>query len=138
MTLGVALVAASPADLVKVRQQNYKQIGRSAKAIFDELKSPQPSMTAIQSNARNVAALAHQLPTWFPAGTGPEAGVKTAALPAIWQRKPEFSKAASDFEAAARQLAVVSARGSITEVQAAAGTMGGTCKACHQSFRAKD
>jgi cytochrome c556 len=138
LTLGVAVIAAAPADLIKVRQQNYKQIGRSTKAIFDELKSSQPNIALIQTNARTVATLAHQLPTWFPEGTGPEAGIKTGALPAIWQRKPEFLKAAGNFDAAARQLSAASAKGSVSEIQAAAGAMGGTCKACHQAFRAKD
>jgi cytochrome c556 len=138
LTLGVAVAAATPADLIKVRQQNYKQIGRSTKAIFDELKGSQPNVASVQANARIVAALAHQLPTWFPQGTGPEAGVKTAALPAVWQQKAEFAKDASNFEMAARQLSAVSAKGSVADIQAAAGVMGGTCKACHQTFRAKD
>lgn len=131
-------MAATPADLIKVRQQNYKQIGRSSKAIFDELKTAQPNMALIQTSARNIATLAHQLPTWFPAGTGPEAGVKTAALPAVWQRRPEFLKAAANFDAAASMLSAAGARGSVADIQAAADAMGGTCKACHQTFRAKD
>lgn len=138
LTFGAAVIAAAPADLIRERQQSYKHIGRSTKAIFDELKASQPNIASIRANALTVATLAHQLPTWFAKGTGPEAGIKTAALPEIWKRGPEFAKAASNFDAAARQLNAVSAKGSVADIRVAAGAMGGTCKACHQTFRARD
>ena len=39
---------------------------------------------------------------WFPKGTGPEAGVKTAALPDIWKNKPDFNDKVAAMQAAFR------------------------------------
>jgi cytochrome c556 len=80
----------SPADIIKTRQKNLKELGASVKAIMDQLKTGMPDKTVTVPAAEKIAALAKDLPTWFPKGTGPEAGVKTAAKPEIWEKPDEF------------------------------------------------
>ncbi|MDB5720105.1 MAG: cytochrome c [Alphaproteobacteria bacterium] len=131
-------LAATAGDVIKARQANYKQIGKANKAIMDELKQPAPSVAVIQANAKTLDGLVKRIPNWFPAGTGPETGVKTAALPAIWQQGAEFKKDARNMWGAANALDVAARSGDLARIRAAVPTVGASCKACHQTFRAKD
>jgi cytochrome c556 len=137
-----ALVAA-PADpaavqkVVDARVAHYKDIGKSAKAIHDELGQSQPNLASVQTNSRVIEALAKQLPTWFPAGTGQQPGVKSEALPVIWQQNALFRQRAAGLEGAAHAVTLAAASGNVAATQAAASNLGGACKACHETFREK-
>ena len=130
--------AATAAGVISARQGNYKQIGKANKAINDELRKPAPAIAVIQANAVILDTLAPRIPSWFPKGTGPEAGVKTAALPAIWQRNPEFQAAARNFAIAAHNFRAAAASGDMNRVRAALPAVGTSCRSCHETFRAKD
>jgi cytochrome c556 len=137
-----SLSAAAPSadaaqKVVDARVAHYKDIGKSTKAIHDQLGQSQPDLQAIQSNARVIEALAKQIPTWFPKGTGQQPGVKTEALPAIWEQGPTFKQRAVDLAGAAHQLAAAAATGDPASTKAAFGKLGGACKACHDTFREK-
>lgn len=138
LAMASAAIAATPTQIIAARQQGYKDIGRAMKALMDTLRSPTPSTTVARSSAQTILATAPHIKGWFPVGSGPEAGVKTAALPAIWQRKPEFDKDADNLVAAARMLDAAAASGNIAAVRDAAGKLGGSCKACHTDFRKRE
>jgi cytochrome c556 len=137
-TVAGTALAATAAQVVAARQQNYKQIGKATKGIMDELKKPSPSIAAIRGDAKTIDRLARRVPGWFPKGSGAEAGVKTAALPVIWQQPADFRAAAVRLAAAARALDAAAAKGDIAQVRGAASGLGGACKNCHQTFKAKD
>ncbi|HKR24455.1 MAG TPA: cytochrome c, partial [Allosphingosinicella sp.] len=88
--LSVATAAAAqlrpPEAAVRIhaRQAHYKQMAAAMKGLGDQLRGDRPSLAEIRGRSRIVARLAPQLLHWFPHGTGPEAGVRTRALPAIW------------------------------------------------------
>jgi cytochrome c556 len=130
--------AATPAGVIAARQESYKQIGKANKAINDELRKGAPSMPVIQASATVLDTLAPRIPGWFPRGTGPEAGVKTAALPAIWQQNAQFLTAARNFAGAAHNLRAAATGGDVNRVRAATVALGQTCRTCHETFRAKD
>jgi cytochrome c556 len=130
-------VAAAPADVITTRQQGFKQMGKAFKAINDNLKAT-PSVDLIRTNAAVIAQQAPKVGTWFPAGTGKEVGVKTGALPAIWQQKGEFDAGARKLADAARAFNATAAKGDIGEIRTAAGALGQTCKGCHQTFRERE
>ncbi|QJU58960.1 cytochrome c [Sphingomonas sp. AP4-R1] len=130
-------VAAAPADVITARQQGYKQIGRAFKAIGDSLKAT-PDVALIRTNAAVIAQQAPKITSWFPAGTGKEAGVKTGALPAIWSQRAEFDADAKKFADAAKAFNGVAAKGNVDEIKTAAGALGQTCKGCHTTFRERD
>jgi len=132
--------ASDPAAVQKVvdaRVAKYKQIGKANKAIKDELGQPQPNLASVQNNARVIEALAKQIPSWFPRGTGEQAGVKTEALPIIWQQVPVFKQRAAGLAGAAHQLGATAASGNLDATKAAAGNLSQACKACHDTFREK-
>ena len=128
-------VAATPAETVTARQNNFKQMGRAQKAISDELKKPSPDIAVIRGSAQTLAGLAPNVSRWFPRGTGAESGAKTGALAAIWQRTPQFNNSANQLTNAARGLQRAAASGNVNQVKAAFPAVGGACKGCHDTFK---
>jgi cytochrome c556 len=133
-----AAPAADPAEVIKARQAHYKEIGKAMKAIGDELKKSAPDVAVIQANAATIDRLAPQVPSWFPAGSGPEAGVKTEARAEIWTKPEEFSTAAANFVTAARQFNATAQTGDVAAIGAAMKQLGGSCKGCHDKFRTEE
>lgn len=133
-----AALAADMTSVVQARQAHYKQIGKATKAVKDALNAPTPDLAAIRASAKTIDALAPQLPSWFPAGSGPESGVKTTAKATIWSNPAEFKKDAAAFAAEARTFNAVAAGGDVKAIRAEYANLGNACKTCHQSFRTKD
>jgi len=139
MVAGAASVAlADASSLIKERQSHYKQIGAAAKGIHDELNKPAPDVAAVQGFARQIDSLAPQIPSWFPKGTGPEAGVKTAAKPEIWTDPSGFAAVASAFAAEAHKFDGVAQSGNVDAIRAEYVNLGKACFACHSKYRAKE
>ncbi len=137
LAAGAAFAQAPSTPEQKVRHAHFHDIGKAFKGILDEVKAPAPSIAVLQTNAKTIDDLAAQVPTWFPAGTGPEAG-KTDALATIWQKPDEFKKDAANFATAAHATNLAAQSGSVDAVKGSLQALGGACKACHEVFRAKD
>jgi cytochrome c556 len=136
---GGALAAGlSGADAAKDRMEHMKAMGAASKAIFDQLKSGAPDLAVVKVQAAKIDASAKILPTWFPAGSGQEAYAKSAALPAIWTDPAGFAAKARGLAGAADKLDAVAQAGDTAALGAAAHDLGGACKACHDSFKAKE
>ncbi|HEY0165114.1 MAG TPA: cytochrome c [Sphingomicrobium sp.] len=120
--------------LLKERHENYEKIGDAMKVISRELKGDSPDLAAVRQNAGIVANLAPQIPSWFPPGTGPDAG-KTDAKAEIWQKPDDFIAKSTAFTAAARAFNTAAQGTDLAAIRAAQGTMGKTCKACHDLYR---
>lgn len=134
LAAGVA-VAATPAETITARQDNFKRIGRASKAIGDEFKKPAPDIRVIRAASQAIANLAPQVHRSFPRGTGKESGAKTGALPAIWAQTPLFNTKANQFTTAARAFQQAATRGNIDQIKAAFPALGGACKGCHETFK---
>lgn len=128
-------VAAAPSATIQQRQENFKAMGKAMKGTMDEFKLPSPNPATIKANANALAAAAGKVKGHFPKGTGPEAGVKTDALPVIWEKQAEFKAADAKLVAAAKAFQAAANTGDLGKMQAAAGAVGGTCKGCHDTFR---
>ncbi len=138
VVIAACAYAATPAEQVAARQASYKQVGKAMKGIGDELKKADPAVPLIQANAKTIVALAPHVLKWFPKGSGPEAGVKTAALPAIWEQWPDFKIAAVKMLTASKALDAAAATGDLGQIKPAVAALGATCRGCHEKFRAKD
>jgi cytochrome c556 len=128
----------TPKEQIELRQGQLKKLGKAFKTISDELKAGEPDMDAIQAAAASVPVESEGMADWFPAGTGPESGVKTDALPAIWEQPDLFAEKVANFRAAAGELATTAEGGDAAAIGAAFAATGGTCKSCHETFRADD
>lgn len=133
---GTAL--ADAASFQKSREDYFHAIGKAAKASNEEFKKPAPSIAEIQKLAAAIDALAPKEPSMFPAGSGPETGLKTEARAEIWTKWSDFKAAADKFAGAAHNYSLVAQKGDVAAAKAAFYQMGGTCKACHEQFRKED
>ena len=130
--------AASPADTVTARVANFKVMGRSMKAIGEQLRSPAPDIAIIRASADALAGAAPKVTPFFPRGTGPESGVRTHALPVIWAKPAEFGAASAKLVNGANALQAAARSGNLDQVKAAMPAVGGACKGCHDQFKARD
>lgn len=136
-TAGVAAVSGNKAKQIShERHEGMESIGKQFKALRRELDSPAPNAGAVQASANQVDSLATKSSTWFAKGSGPEAG-KTGAKPEIWQNWPDFVAKNRAFQQSAKAFRAVAAKGDMTAAKASFAQLGGTCKACHDSYRAE-
>lgn len=135
---GVA-VAQEPspgAKAVLVRQAHMKEFGKAFGGLGAELRKEAPDKAQIAADAANARGLAQALPTWFPKGSGPEAGVKTAARAEIWSDAAGFDTAATRLQAETTKLADLAAGGDFDAIRVQARAAGAACAACHDKYRA--
>lgn len=125
-------------EQIEARQGQLKKVGKSFKAISDQLKSDSPDVAAIQAAAASVPEDTTGMADWFPEGTGPESGVETDALPIIWEEKEDFLEKVSTMQEAAVALAAAAEGGDVAAIGAAFQETGGSCKACHDKYRLDD
>src|SRR5215469_13616640 len=121
--LGFCLVTigamAGPAEIaqIKPRQDKLRDMGGALKAIDDELKKRNVDWdNVVLPNVQTLKDRSGYLLNWFPKGSGRESGVKTYALPVIWQKNDDFVKLGKAMQAAT----------------------GKACKACHDDYRSPD
>jgi cytochrome c556 len=131
-------VSGSPAEVIRARQANYKQMGAAMKGINDQLHGGAPSLPVIRRGSRLIAASALQLLRWFPPGTGREAGVRTRARPEIWSDGVGFRRAGAGLLIAARTLDAAAQRGDLDAIRAAVPQVAHACGACHDDYRAPE
>ena len=137
-SLGTALSAATPAETISQRQNGFKSIGRSMKAVRDELAKPRPDYVVMQNNARALRLAAQRNAWLFPRNTGPASGEKTGALPIIWTQFGDFRAKFVNLTHAARDLEAAAGTNDAANVRTALASLGGACKACHDVYGKKD
>lgn len=130
----VAIPRETAVQLMQERHDNYEKIGDAMKIITRELRTDDPNLAAVRTGAATIASLAPQVPSWFPAGTGPDVG-KTEAKAEIWQRPEDFSEKAEALEQAAKRFEIASQGTDVEAMRAAHKNLGQTCKACHDLYR---
>lgn len=137
MSAGFAAAGDAPADIIKARQEHLKDMGAQMKAIVGQIKAGTLDRTVMAAAATKIAGYSHEIPNWFPKGTGPEAGVKTAAKPEIWTQAPDFQTAADALPPEADKLVAVVATGDAAAIGAQLQATGKACGGCHKPFRVK-
>ncbi|MDB5425539.1 MAG: cytochrome [Phenylobacterium sp.] len=125
-------------EIVKNRQQRYREIGTAFKSINDELKKDSPVKFLLTSSSGQIVSAAREQPAMFPPGTGPGAGVKTRARVAIWPRRKEFDAANALLIVEAGQLNTLARAGDYAGMRAQAKVVGEACAACHRQFREEE
>jgi cytochrome c556 len=89
---------------------------------------------AAAENADIVANMS-KLP-WAAFGEGTDVG-ETKAKPEIWKQNAKFKEASEKFQAEATKLAAAAKSGKEDTFKTAFSATAGTCKSCHDDFRAK-
>ena len=127
------------AEVIEARQQGYKTLGGSFKTIRDNLQAGDSAdMDAVKAAAAKMDELADDIGDWFPAGSGPEAGVETEALPVIWEDPAGFTAAIGVLKAATTTMKAAADSGEMAAIGAAVRPLGGACGNCHDTYRVDD
>lgn len=124
--------------VIETRQENFKTFGKSAKSISDAIKTGDPTSDDVISAINTLEDLSNELETWFPEGSGPDSGVKTAAKADIWENPEAFAAAADEFQLAADALREAGESGDAGAIKLAFGSVGKTCGNCHDDFKMDD
>jgi cytochrome c556 len=130
-------VPATTAELLKARHEHYEALGEASKVIRDGARGSNPDFAALAKAAEHIQKASLNQEQWFPKGSGPEAG-KTRALPAIWAKPEEFAAAMKMFEERAPKLVAAVQSKDVSAINAAFREVGGSCKNCHDQFRAPE
>jgi cytochrome c556 len=129
--------AASIADVVKARQKGLKTLGAAFKTIRDELHGDSPDAAKIRSAAADITNTAGAIGKWFPAGTGPDSGVKTDAKPEVWADAAGFAAAQDAFVREANKWTQLANSTDVSAWKEGAASLGQSCKGCHDKYRVK-
>lgn len=126
---------AKPEDAIKYRQsvlfvmsQHFGRLGAMANG-----RIPYDAKAATE-NAETVADLA-KLP-WAAFGPGTDKGT-TKAKAEIWAEQAKFKEHADKLVAETAKLATAARAGNVDALKAAFGPTAGSCKACHDVYRAQ-
>jgi len=129
--------AASAAEVVKARQKGLKALGAAFKTIRDELKGDSPDAAKIREASADITQAAGAIDKWFPAGTGPDSGVKTDAKPDVWTDSAGFATAREAFVREANKWAQLGNSTDASAWKEGAAALGQSCKGCHDKYRVK-
>lgn len=135
LAASVALGVAADGDVVKARIASYRELGAAFKNLNDELRKPGPQIYIVQLSARQIRSIAQAQYRFFPAGSGPRPGVKTAARAEIWTQPAQFRTAQDAFGRQAQAFATAAQSGDVPRIKLAAKALGQSCAACHKAFR---
>jgi cytochrome c556 len=130
VTVGSANEASEklPAGPIRDRHELMEGIGKNAKVIGDAVKAG--TFEPVAAAAAKIQASAAQIDGLFPPGsTHPQSRAK----PEIWTDWAKFQATTKQLAADAGALATVAQSGG--DVPAAAKTLFGACKSCHDQFR---
>lgn len=140
-TLTLAMPAsaqfAKPEDAIKYRQsalfvmaQNMGRLGAMAQG-----RVPFDAKVAAESAA--TVEFMSKLP-WSAFADGTDKGsIPTRAKAEIWSDKAKFNGYAEKLQVETAKLNAAAKTGSLDNIKAAMGGVGGSCKACHDDFQAK-
>jgi cytochrome c556 len=127
---------AKPADAIWYRQGAMTLIGAHFGRIGQMVQGRVPFDAKVAADNADVLLVLSKLPfTAF--GPGTETGENTKAKPAIWTETDKFNKDATDFQDKVVKLNAAAKTGDLAQIKTAFGDVGQSCKACHDSYRAK-
>lgn len=139
LTIPTTLLA-EPEDVAAARRGYFQLIGLEMGSLAAMAKGEIAyDADAAQAHAADIRTLSEYLHDDILAVGTSNAGLpgKTRALPKIWDDMTGYGEKAAAFKEAAANMASV-AGGGKEAMAPAVGQLGGTCKGCHDTYRAKD
>ncbi|MBN2905455.1 MAG: cytochrome c [Rhodobacteraceae bacterium] len=139
-TLPAASFAADLEGVVEARRGFYDLLGANMGALVSMVKGEtEYEGAAAQSYADNMLLLTkyNMGHLYAPGTSNADMPGKTRALPAIWENGAGVQEKGMAFVKAVEALNEVAGMDK-ADLGKAVQTLGGTCKSCHDDFRAKD
>lgn len=120
-------------DPVAARKAGFK----AAKEAMGNIKSALESggdLAVVKLNAEKLVMVAQSSGPLFPPGS--DVG-DTKAKASIWSNMDDFKTKGAAFNAESAKLVLLAATGDAAAVKKQFAAVGGTCKACHDSYKAE-
>ena len=124
---------AKPEEAVKYRQSALFIMGQHFGRLGAMANDKMPYDAKAAAESADIVAFMSKLP-W--AGFVPGAD-SPKAKPEIWKDAAHFKEASEKLQAEAAKLATAAKAGNVAGLNTAFGPAAGTCKGCHDEFRAK-
>jgi len=129
-----------PEEMVETRQAGYQfmswNMGKIKAQVVDAKEPYDQAKVAAAANAIAAIANSGMGSLYSPDTTTEQLGKATRLKPEFFQNLDEAGQIGRKFTAAANQLAKVAAEGDQAAIKKAFGDVGGSCKSCHDKFRA--
>lgn len=128
-------IAATPDRAIGYRQDVFGLIGWNFGALGDMVREKRAWDAAeFTRRAARVAQLSQMTDEGFPPGS--DKGATTDAKAEIWTNRADFDAKMDDFRREAAALATAAQGGDQAAIKAQFAKTGGTCKACHDEYKA--
>jgi len=135
LLISVAVAQPKPEQSISYRQSVFTLVGWNFGPMAGMVRGTVPFDKAqFAMRADRVAALSQMPLEGFSKGS--DKGAKTEALPIIWTEFKDFELKLKNFQTESRKLADIAKGGDEAAMKAQFGKVGGTCKACHDKFKA--
>lgn len=132
--------AAGHGDAINARKAAMKEVGGAMGALSKMAKGEMEFDAAVAvASFEKMNEVSKTFGDYFPEGseTGMDSeGKETTAAPKIWEDMAGFEAAIDKFETDTA-AAVAAAPQSVEELGPLLGSVGGNCKACHETYRIK-
>ncbi len=126
---------AKPEDAIKYRKATFTVMGAHFGRLGAMAQGRVPFDAKAAADNADVVAHVAKLP-WAAFGEGTDSG-ETKAKPEIWKQSAKFKEAADKLQAESTKLVAAAQAGKEDAFKAAFTATAGTCKSCHDDFRAK-
>lgn len=126
---------AKPEDAVKYRKAAFTVMGAHFGRLGAMAQGKVPFDAKAAAENADIAASMAKLP-WAAFVDGSDSG-DTKAKPEIWKQSAKFKEAADKLQAESIKLAAAAHTGKEDAFKAAFTATAGTCKSCHDDFKAK-
>jgi cytochrome c556 len=133
--IGANAQEVKPDFAIAYRQSVFKMLMWNFAPLSAMVRGKQPfDAVEFAKRAERVAWLSHQLDDAFPPGS--DQGAITEAKPDIWSDWDNFCAKRSDLQREAEALAAIAKGGDEAAMKAQFAKTAGTCKACHEDYKA--
>jgi cytochrome c556 len=133
--VGAQAQFAKPEDAIKYRKAAFTVMATHYARVAAMAQGRAPWDAKAAADSMVIVMDLHKLPfTAF--GEGTDKGGDTKALPEVWSKQAAFNTARDKMFTEVAKLDAAVKGGNMDTIKAAAG-LGGSCKGCHDDFRAK-
>jgi cytochrome c556 len=134
-SVSAAAQFAKPEDAIKYRKSALTVMGAHFGRLGAMAQGKVPFDAKVAADNADIVASMAKLP-WAGFVEGSDSG-DTKAKPEIWKQSAKFKEAADKLQAESVKLAAAAHSGKEDAFKSAFSATAGTCKACHDDFRAK-
>jgi cytochrome c556 len=134
-SLPAAAQFQKPEDAIKYRQSAFTVMANHFGRIAAMAQGRVPFDAKVAAENADIVLTMSKLP-YQAFGEGTDKGLPQRAKPEVWKEQPKFKAAAEKMQAEVVKLDAAAKTGNLDAIKAAVGAVGGSCKACHDDFRA--